>query len=136
MLVERPDHMSGIAQVREHEPRIHDVEYFRGRLLPDIKAAKLHVLHALLRRLRPGELQLRVVDVDANDPAAWTDPARELERRVSSAAADVKAGEPILEVKPVEEGHRRRTHDASEDAKPFPALETASNHVMSGIRPC
>jgi hypothetical protein len=133
VIVERGHCRCGVAQVREEKPRVHHVELREGRHLADVSDAKLHVGDAVFRGFRARQVDLGLVEVDADDRATRSDLACQVERCVAAATADVEAGQTVHQAEPIEQRQRARAHDSAENAKPFSPLEPAANDVVRGV---
>src|SRR4030095_10228324 len=88
------------------------------------------VRDALLARPFRSQVELRLVDVEADRPPVRRHPPGELERRISSSAPRVEADEAVAQVELVEERHRGLVHDAGEEPQALPAGGAATDHVL------
>ena len=78
----------------EKKPRVDHIERLTGRGLTKIRRLEVNVRHAKLLRLGWCDLQFRFVDVEPDGLAMRANSARELDRGVAAAAADIRTNEP------------------------------------------
>jgi hypothetical protein len=84
--MESRDGGAGIAEMRQGEARIHQIERLARGRGTDVELLEGDVPHRLLRGFRSCEFKLRAIDVDAQHVAARSNSARQFEGDVATAA--------------------------------------------------
>ena len=114
---------AGSARWRRRKAGVHNVETLIERAREDVCVAVLDVCQAGGRRLVACQLELRVVDIDAEDPTAWPDAPRQVKRDVAATAADIETAHAQIDAQPVEQVAGRRAQGARDEAQPLPAMD-------------
>jgi hypothetical protein len=130
--VKYPYHVRRIMKVSKQEPGIDRVARHGLERLPYIRAMEFDVLDPLRLRVRPSQVQFRLVDVESDDPSGRRNASSDFQRDVSAAAAGVNADLTVIEFELVEQGRGARLHDVREHAKALSSFDTAADDVMSG----
>ena len=115
----------------EQKAGVHDVEALIERAREDVCVAVLDVCQARGRRLVACQLELRVVDIDADDAAARPDAPRQLKRDVAATAAHVETAHAQIDAQAVEQVAGRRAEGARDEPQPFPAVDSTPQHVAA-----
>ena len=116
----------------QQKARVDDVEPLRHPLTRRADA-ELDVVEPLRRHRVAGEADRGGIHVDPHDPAARPDLARELDRAVAAAAADVETDHPGGDAGAREHGARRGPHGAREDAQSIDAARPAVDDVLRRV---
>jgi hypothetical protein len=115
--------------VCEQEACVHDIEPLVVRRRPqDVVDTKLHVVDPGLRSLVPGELDLRRIEVGADDEPIRHDLS-ELTGDVSATTTKVETAGGGRDSESGEQGAGCRPHHAGEHPEPLPALQAPADHV-------
>ena len=116
--------------MREQIARVNQIE-LGGRIeLADIHVAELDVAQAGQRRRRAAaSASLNVIQVRTDHVAIHADAARELERDITAAAANVQTAHARTHADPIEQGRRCGMHDARQDLQPVEALDAAADDI-------
>jgi hypothetical protein len=103
MAAECLDGLRGIAKMAQEESRINQVESFAERRLADVQLLEPDVPQAGRRCLGTRQLQLRQVDIDADHMTTRPNPASQVQGGITTAAASIKAGLPLVDAHTIEE---------------------------------
>jgi hypothetical protein len=118
-----------IGKVSEQETCVHDIESLPvRRRLQGVVDTEVHVVDPGLRGLGPGELDLRRIEVRADDESVRRDLS-ELTRHVSTTTTKVETAGGRLDSDSGEQGAGGRPHHTGEHPEPLSALQAPADHV-------
>ena len=118
-----------ILQVRQQKPRVDDVEAVRERRVPKVRRVELDVRYPESLGLCARDVELRLIDVEAEGFASRTNTACELDREVTTTAAEIRADEALMKLETIQERRRSRMHDARDDSEPLAAVDSPADDI-------